>query len=56
MTTTVTPLLTERADDLGWLASTPPDYPYRFAAEGPDREAAERAFLEAVLRWENITD
>ncbi len=50
----MTPALTQRADDLGWLASTPDDYPLRFATTGATEDEAIRAFEEAVSRWESL--
>ena len=53
---TPAPVLTKRAADLGWLASTPPDYPLRFAVEGATEAQAVENFAAAVKRWESIPE
>jgi hypothetical protein len=50
----VTPILVKREGDYGWLASTPADYPYRFAAAGDHEAEAVENFREAVARWESL--
>lgn len=54
MSEAVTPVLIERADDLGWLALTPPTYKLRFGIHAPDREQALAQFDAARFRWESI--
>jgi hypothetical protein len=49
-----TPTLTKRADPHGWLASTPPDYPLRFAVSGSTEQEARENFDAAVARWEGL--
>jgi hypothetical protein len=50
------PVLTKRADALGWLASTPADYPFRFATAGDTEREATTNFEQAVQRWERLAD
>lgn len=51
-----TPVMTRRDGDLGWLASTPPDYPLRFAVVGNDESEAEDRYYAALARWEAIPE
>lgn len=53
---TTKPTLSERANSLGWLASTPPEYPFRFAVTGVTEAQAAENFADAVRRWEAIPD
>lgn len=50
------PQTTQRADDLGWIASTPPTYPFRFAVIGNTEAEAKARFEEAVKRWESLDE
>lgn len=40
----------------GFLATTPPDYPYQFAVPGGDEEQARRRFAAAFAAWEELHD
>lgn len=50
------PDLAERADERGWIASTPADHPLRFAVIGASREEATQRFMEALERWESLSE
>lgn len=52
----VAPVLTERTEGLGWLASTPRGYRYRFAVQGETVEETQANFSAAVERWERPED
>ncbi len=38
----------------GWLACSPPDYPYRIGVVGADLEEARQKFAAAVVAWEEL--
>jgi hypothetical protein len=38
----------------GWLAVTPPDYPYRIGVVGNTVEEAQRRFVAALAAWEEL--
>ena len=38
----------------GVLATTPPDYPYRFGVIGRDEAEARRRFTAALARWAEL--
>jgi hypothetical protein len=54
--TTIAPVMTKRDEPLGWLASTPTDYPLRFAVAGETEAVATETFQAALLRWESLPD
>ena len=49
-----TPILTKRANDLGWLASPPADFHLQLAAVGATAEEAVANFEVVLERWESI--
>lgn len=50
----VIPILIQRANNLGWFASTPETYPLRFAVEGTTEEEARANFAKSLAHWEAI--
>lgn len=48
------PVMTKRTDPLGWLASTPPDHPLRFAVTGSTEDEARANFGSAERRWATL--
>lgn len=38
----------------GWLASSPPDYPYRIGVVGQTEEEARRRFVVALAAWSEL--
>lgn len=48
------PVLIERANNMGWLALTPPDSPWRIGVLGADATDAREHFAEALGRWDAI--
>jgi hypothetical protein len=40
----------------GWLANTPPDYPYRIGVVGEDRDDARERFTAALAPWSELHD
>lgn len=38
----------------GWLATTPPEHPYRIGVKGNTREDAERRFTYALGKWKEL--
>lgn len=54
--TTTKPLLTKRAETLGWLASSPSGFPLRLAVEGRTEKEATDRYFQAVARWESYPD
>lgn len=41
---------------IGWLATTPPDHPYRIGVVGQDELDARRRFAAAFAAWEELHD
>jgi hypothetical protein len=41
---------------VGWLASSPPDYPYRIGVVGRGPDDAKRRFQDAVAAWGELHD
>lgn len=39
---------------VGWLATSPPDFPYRIGVVGESRDEAYRRFVAALARWEEL--
>lgn len=50
MTTT----LIKRADDLGWLASTSPDHPYRITVVAPTETEADALLAQRIAAWDAL--
>ena len=44
----------QRADDLGWIASTPRGFHLSFAVVGATEQEAVDAFAVALERWESL--
>ncbi len=49
-----TPELTRREEDLGWIAATPSDHPWRIAVIGCDEQEATERYYEALARWTSL--
>ena len=43
-----------RSISAGWLAASPPEYPYRIGVTGSSQEEALRLFAEAVTAWREL--
>lgn len=41
---------------VGWLATTPPDHPYRIGVTAPTEEEARRRFEAAMVAWRELRE
>lgn len=54
--TNIRPIMTKCDGTLGWIATTPLEYPWRIGVIGKTSAETRRLYREAIIRWKSLPD